>query len=149
GTDSFATHQFLFHANDRHSALVAHLLDAGALVHLSDITALYTAPQDREGSHPIDTITAHDDLSQYEFGDKVVNSVGTGGAATKATAGRLAQDNGIGALVTSADNIGAALSGESVGTWLAPAPSAEPRTDVLSVIMHDEERSEARRGGKG
>jgi hypothetical protein len=41
--------------------------------------------------------------------------------------------------VTSADNIGAALAGEDVGTWFAPAPSAEPRTDVLSVILHDEE----------
>ena len=60
-------------------------------------------------------------MRQYEFGDKVVNSVGTGGAATKASAARLAQDNGVGALVTSADNIADALAGRQVGTWFAPA----------------------------
>ena len=137
--DTVATHEIRFGDNDRLSALVAHLVKADALVLLSDITALYTAPPDREGSRPIDTISVRDDLAQFEFGDKVVNSVGTGGAATKATAARMAQDNGIGALVTSADNIGAALAGEHVGTWFAPAPSVEPRTDVLSVILHDEE----------
>ena len=137
--DTVATHEIRFGDNDRLSALVAHLMKADALVLLSDITALYTAPPDHEGSRPIDTIAHDDDLSQFEFGDKVVNSVGTGGAATKATAARLAQDNGIGALVTSADNIDAALQGEHVGTWFAPAPSSEPRTDVLSVLLHDEE----------
>ena len=137
--DTVATHEIRFGDNDRLSALVAHLMKADALVLLSDITALYTAPPDREGSRPIDTIGPDDDLREFEFGDKVVNSVGTGGAATKATASRLAQDNGIGALVTSADNIDAALKGEHVGTWFAPAPTSEPRTDVLSVILHDEE----------
>ena len=137
--DTVATHEIRFGDNDRLSALVAHLMKADALVLLSDITALYTAPPDREGSRPIDTIGPDDDLREFEFGDKVVNSVGTGGAATKATASRLAQDNGIGAHVTSADNIDAALKGEHVGTWFAPAPTSEPRTDVLSVILHDEE----------
>ena len=132
--DTVATHEIRFGDNDRLSALVAHLMKADALVLLSDITALYTAPPDRPGSHPIDTIDPEDDLRAYEFGDKVVNSVGTGGAATKAMAARLAQDHGIGALVTSADNVSEALAGANIGTWFAPAPMAEPATGTLPVI---------------
>lgn len=132
--DTVATHEIRFGDNDRLSALVAHLMKADALVLLSDITALYTSPPDRPGSRPIDTIGPDDDLRAYEFGDKVVNSVGTGGAATKAMAARLAQDHGIGALVTSADNVSEALAGASIGTWFAPAPTAEPATGALPVI---------------
>src|SRR5690606_18633728 len=58
--DTVATHEIRFGDNDRLSALVAHLMKADALVLLSDITALYTAPPDREGSRPIDTIAADD-----------------------------------------------------------------------------------------
>lgn len=142
--DTVATHEIRFGDNDRLSALVAHLLKADALVLLSDIQSLYTAPPDREGARPIDTIGPDDDLRQFEFGDKVVNSVGTGGAATKATAARLAQDNGVGALVTSADNIADALAGRQVGTWFAPAETSEPKTDTLSVILGDDDHEVTR-----
>ncbi|MGO2097753.1 MAG: amino acid kinase family protein, partial [Candidatus Microbacterium stercoravium] len=117
---------------------------ADALILLSDISALYTAPPDRDGARPIDTIGPDEDMRQYEFGDKVVNSVGTGGAATKATAARLAQDNGVGALVTSADNIADALAGRQVGTWFAPAETSEPKTDTLSVILGDDDHEVTR-----
>ncbi|WP_156759666.1 glutamate 5-kinase [Microbacterium karelineae] len=140
--DTVATHEIRFGDNDRLSALVAHLMKADALVLLSDITALYTSPPDREGSRPIDTIAADDDLRQFEFGGKVVNSVGTGGAATKATAGRLAQEHGVGALVTSADNIADALAGHDVGTWFAPAETTHPKTEAISVILQDDEHEE-------
>ncbi len=139
--DTVATHEIRFGDNDRLSALVAHLMKADALVLLSDISALYTAPPDREGSRPIDTIGAHDDLREFEFGGKVVNSVGTGGAATKATAGRLAQEHGVGALVTSADNIGEALAGHHVGTWFAPAET-HPKTEAIGIILQDDEHEE-------
>lgn len=142
--DTVATHEIRFGDNDRLSALVAHLMKADALVLLSDITALFTAPPDRDGSRPIDTIGPDDDLRQFEFGDKVVNSVGTGGAATKATAARLAQENGVAALVTSADNVGAALAGDTVGTWFAPAEASRPETGTLSAILQDDEREETR-----
>ncbi len=140
--DTVATHEIRFGDNDRLSALVAHLMRADALVLLSDISALYTAPPDREGSHPIDVIGPDDDLRQYEFGGKVVNSVGTGGAATKATAGRLAQEHGVGALVTSADNVSDALAGHSIGTWFPPVAGQHPRTETLSVILQDDNEEE-------
>ncbi|MGX9346263.1 glutamate 5-kinase [Microbacterium sp. KNMS] len=119
--DTVATHEIRFGDNDRLAALVARLVGADALVLLSDITALYTRPPGEPGAEPIHVIEPDDDLSSYAFGSKVVNSVGTGGAATKASAARLASSAGIGVLVTSADQVADALAGAPVGTWFAPS----------------------------
>jgi glutamate 5-kinase len=124
--DTVATHEIRFGDNDRLAALVAQLIGADALVLLSDIECLYTRPPDEPGARPIARIAYGDDLSGYQFGSVVVNSVGTGGAATKVSAARLATESGIGVLVTSADLVDAALRGESIGTWFDPHP--EPVT---------------------
>lgn len=119
--DTVATQEIRFGDNDRLAALVAQLVDADALVLLSDVEALYTKPPAEPGAEPIDTIAADADLSGLEFGATVVNSVGTGGAATKASAARLAAASGIGVLVTSADLVERALTGAEIGTWFEPA----------------------------
>ena len=71
---------------------------------------------------PIRRVAHDEDLHGFEFGSVVVNSVGTGGAATKVSAARLAAASGIGVLVTSADLVAEALSGEPIGTWFQPNP---------------------------
>ena len=124
--DTVATNEIRFGDNDRLAAMVAELIGADALVLLSDIEALYTRPPSEPGARPIDTVAHDDDLSGFEFGATVVNSVGTGGAATKASAARLAAASGIGVLVTSADLVDEALSGASIGTWFAPNPAVTP-----------------------
>ncbi|MCK6080581.1 glutamate 5-kinase [Microbacterium sp. EYE_5] len=121
--DTVATHEIRFGDNDRLAALVAQLIGADALVLLSDIESLYTRPPGEPGARPIDEVAFGDDLSGYEFGSVVVNSVGTGGAATKASAARLASAAGVAVLVTSADLVHAALRGDRVGTWFAPDPN--------------------------
>ncbi|QEW00178.1 glutamate 5-kinase [Microbacterium caowuchunii] len=128
--DTVATHEIRFGDNDRLAALVARLVGAEALVLLSDIDCLYTRPPDEPGALPIASVDYGDDLSGFEFGSVVVNSVGTGGAATKVSAARVAAASGVGVLVTSADLVAEALAGEQVGTWFAPnpAPVDEPRT---------------------
>ena len=128
--DTVATHEIRFGDNDRLAALVARLIGADALVLLSDIECLYTRPPEEPGARPIETVEYGDDLSSFEFGSVVVNSVGTGGAATKVSAARLAAASGVGVLVTSADLVSEALTGAQVGTWFAPnpAPVDEPRT---------------------
>src|SRR5690606_32048678 len=118
--DTVATQEIRFGDNDRLAALVAQLIDADALVLLSDVEALYTKPPMEPGAEPIDVIAADADLSGLEFGATVVNSVGTGGAATKASAARLAAASGIGVLVTSADLVDRALKGAEIGTWFEP-----------------------------
>lgn len=75
-----------------------------------------------------------EDLGAFEFGSVVVNSVGTGGAATKVSAARLAAASGIGTLVTSADLVDQALSGAPVGTWFEPNPA--PAESTLTGVLH-------------
>jgi len=122
--DTVATHEIRFGDNDRLAALVAQLIGADALVLLSDIACLYTAPPNEPGARPITEVAWGDDLSDFEFGAGVVNGVGTGGAATKVSAAKVASTAGVGVLVTSADLVADALAGESVGTWFAPNPHA-------------------------
>jgi len=120
--DTVATHEIRFGDNDRLAALVAQLIGADALVLLSDIEALYTRPPEEPDARPIHRIAYGEDLHDFEFGSVVVNSVGTGGAATKVSAARLAAASGVGVLVTSADLVGRALAGDEIGTWFAPNP---------------------------
>jgi len=122
--DTVATQEIRFGDNDRLAALVAQLIQADALVLLSDIEALYTKPPTEPDAEPIELIAADADLAGLEFGATVVNSVGTGGAATKVSAARLAAASGIGVLVTSADLVGEALTGKDIGTWFEPAAPA-------------------------
>ncbi len=123
--DTVATQEIRFGDNDRLAALVAQLVQADALVLLSDIESLYTKPPSDPAAVPIDVIASDADLVGLEFGTTVVNSVGTGGAATKVSAARMAAASGIGVLVTSADRVDDALTGAEIGTWFAPAtPSA-------------------------
>ena len=119
--DTVATQEIRFGDNDRLGALVAQLVGADALVLLSDIESLYTKPPSDPGATPIDVVASDADLAGLEFGATVVNSVGTGGAATKVSAARLAAASGIGVLVTSADLVDRALSGHDIGTWFEPA----------------------------
>ncbi|MFT4212762.1 MAG: glutamate 5-kinase [Microbacterium sp.] len=122
--DTVATHEIRFGDNDRLAALVARLIGADALVLLSDIDCLYTRPPDEPGARPIDRVAHDDDLSGFQFGSVVVNSVGTGGAATKASAAKVASASGIAVLVTSIDLVTPALAGQQVGTWFEPNPDA-------------------------
>ena len=115
--DTVATQEIRFGDNDRLAAQVAELVGADALVLLSDVDAIYTAPPATEGATPIDTVSADDDLSWVTLGSAVVNTVGTGGALTKVSAARLATAAGIPTLVTGTWLVGQALRGESPGTW--------------------------------
>lgn len=128
--DTVATHEIRFGDNDRLAALVAQLVGADALILLSDIECLYTRPPGEPGAMPIKRVAYGDDLHGFEFGSVVVNSVGTGGAATKVSAARLAAASGIGVLVTSADLVDQALLGADIGTWFQPnpEPAAVPAT---------------------
>jgi len=121
--DTVATQEIRFGDNDRLAAFVAQLIEADALVLLSDIESLYTRPPSDPSAVPIDVVAPDADLSGLEFGSTVVNSVGTGGAATKVSAARLAAASGIGVLVTSADLVDKALAGAEIGTWFEPALS--------------------------
>ena len=63
-----------FGDNDRLAALVAHLIDADALVLLSDVDALYDGPPSRPGTSRIPVVAGPDDLVGIEIGGSAPRS---------------------------------------------------------------------------
>lgn len=114
--DTVATAEIRFGDNDRLAALVAVLVEADALVLLSDVDALYDMPPTKPGAKRIERVAFGADLSDVEVGGSS-SAVGTGGAVTKVGAAKLATDSGVSVLLTSTDNVSAALEGQAVGTW--------------------------------
>ena len=114
--DTVATAEIRFGDNDRLAALVAVLVEADALVLLSDVDALYDMPPTKPGAKRIERVAFGADLSEVEVGGSS-SAVGTGGAVTKVGAAKLATDSGVSVLLTSTDNVSAALEGQAVGTW--------------------------------
>ena len=118
--DAVATREIRFGDNDRLAALVSHLVHADALVLLTDVDALYTAPPSRPGSRRIAVVEDPDQLADLEITASGTH-VGTGGMVTKVDAASIASGAGVPVVLTHADTLGAALAGEDVGTWFAPA----------------------------
>ncbi|GAA2024507.1 glutamate 5-kinase [Terrabacter terrae] len=117
--DTVATSEIRFGDNDRLAALVAHLIDADALVLLSDVDALYDAPPHRPGARRIPIVRGPQDLAGVEVGGSG-SKVGTGGMATKLEAARIATAAGVVTVVTAADRVLSVLAGEDVGTVFLP-----------------------------
>jgi glutamate 5-kinase len=115
--DTVATHEIRFGDNDRLAALVAHLVNADALVLLSDIDGLYTADPREPGAELISEVAHAEDLATVRIGG-TGSGVGTGGMSTKLDAARIATGAGIPVLLAAADRIGLALQGDT-GTFFA------------------------------
>ena len=138
--DTVATQEIRFGDNDRLAALVAHLVDADALVLLTDVDALYDGPPSRGGARRIPLVSSAEDLQDVVVGG-TGSGVGSGGMLTKVEAASIATAAGIPAVLTSADQAGMVLGGQDVGTifvpskqrrrsrqlWLAHATSARGR----------------------
>jgi len=116
--DTVATHEIRFGDNDRLAALVAHLVQADALILLSDVDALYTAHPASPDARRIELV---EDLDALDVDtSRAGSTVGTGGMTTKVEAARIATDSGIPVLLASADSVGDALAGRDVGTLFLP-----------------------------
>jgi glutamate 5-kinase len=124
--DTVATHEIRFGDNDRLAALVARLLRADLLVLLSDVDALYTRPPGEPGAERIPFVPAGDPLTDVLV-TETNTGVGTGGAATKLAAARMAAEAGIAVLLTATDRVEAALAGERIGTWFEPGVTSAPQ----------------------
>ena len=114
--DTVATQEIRFGDNDRLAALVAVLVEADALILLSDVDALYDMPPTKAGAKRIATVKFGEDLSNIEIGGSSTN-VGTGGAVTKVSAAKVATESGVAVLLTNTDQVSLALDGAEVGTW--------------------------------
>ena len=121
--DTVATHEIRFGDNDRLAALVARLMRADLLVLLSDVDALYTRPPEEPGAVRIPFVAAGDPLTDVVV-TETNTGVGTGGAATKLAAARMAADDGIAVLLTATERVEEALAVDRVGTLFEPARKA-------------------------
>jgi glutamate 5-kinase len=108
--DTVATHEIRFGDNDRLAALVAHLVQAEALILLSDVDGLYTGRPGSAGAVFVPEIKTIADLDSVRVGS-TGSSVGTGGMATKLDAAVIATSEGIPVLLASAADVRAALAG--------------------------------------
>ncbi len=117
--DTVATDEIRFGDNDRLAALVAHVVQADALVLLSDVDGLYDGPPSRAGARLVREVTGPADLDAVSIGG-VGSGVGLGGMATKVEAASIATSAGIPVLLTSAEQVREALTAADVGTVFHP-----------------------------
>lgn len=154
--DALASNEIRFGDNDRLSALVANIVRAEALILLTDVDGLYTAPPDQPGARRIGYVAnVLETLDNVTVGGSG-SSVGTGGMRTKLEAVRVAAVSGIPAVLTKASNAGPALMGDEVGTVFAPVRrrgrsrrlwigfAADPR----GTLVADAGAARAIRGGR-
>ncbi|AEF56321.1 glutamate 5-kinase [Marinomonas posidonica] len=121
--DTVVTDEIRFGDNDTLGALVANLVEADALIILTDQQGLFDKnPRDHQDATLISYISASDDgLEAMASGGAGV--LGSGGMLTKVRAARLAARSGADTLIASGreeDVILRLSAGENLGTWLLP-----------------------------
>lgn len=131
--DTVATEEIRFGDNDRLAALVAHLVQADALLLLTDVDALYDGPPSRPGARRLPVVQGPQDLDGVRLGSSR-SALGTGGMISKVEAAAIATGAGIATWLTSADQVSAVLTGEDVGTWFAATGAR--RTSRLLWLAH-------------
>ncbi|MBU6244700.1 MAG: glutamate 5-kinase [Actinomycetales bacterium] len=132
--DTVATNEIRVGDNDRLAALVAHVVQADALVLLSDVDGLYDGPPGRPGATKIESVDSPEDLRSVRIGGTGAAGVGLGGMMTKVEAAAIANAAGIPVLLASAAEVAAALDDASVGTVFRP--TGERRSTRLLWLAH-------------
>jgi len=132
--DAVATEEIRFGDNDRLAALVAHLVQADALVLLSDVDGLYDGDPRRPEARLVSEVRSAADLDRIRIGRASAAGLGTGGMATKLEAAQIASGAGVPVLLANASVVAAALAGGPVGTLFVP--SGRRTTSRLFWLRH-------------
>ena len=154
--DALSSNEIRFGDNDRLAALVANIVRAEALVLLTDVDSLYTAPPSEPGAKRVSFVP---DVTRAIEEVKVgasVSGVGTGGMVTKMEAAHVAAVSGIPTVLTCAGNAGPALAGDAVGTVFAPVHTRDSSRRLWigfashphGVLVVDNGAAKAVRGGR-
>lgn len=118
--DSIAVEEIVFGDNDTLSAMVAKLVNADALIILSDIDGLYSGnPREDENAYLIPVVEEITDELMSIAGTKG-STRGTGGMVTKLHAAQIAMDAGIDTVVMNGaqpEDIYRLLDGRQIGTY--------------------------------
>lgn len=118
--DTVATAELCFGDNDTLAALVANLINADAMIILTDQEGLFDAdPRSNPNAKLVETGSANDASLQVMAGGG--SSLGRGGMFTKITAARLAARSGTDTVIANGRHeriISRLAEGEPLGTWL-------------------------------
>lgn len=118
--DTVVTDEIRFGDNDTLAALVANLIDADALLLLTDQDGLYDAdPRSNPGARLVEVSDVHAPELDAMAGEG--GALGRGGMVTKLRAARLAARSGTETVIANGRRdavIAAVSSGKPVGTWL-------------------------------
>jgi len=110
--------------NDRLAAIVAHLVDAGMLVILTDTEGLYSGdPRISDDAALLSAVRHTDEILDELRRTGSAGALGSGGVATKVSAARMAAWSGVPTVIASASEAGVArraVRGDDVGTWVTP-----------------------------
>ncbi|MCH5191729.1 MAG: glutamate 5-kinase [Oscillospiraceae bacterium] len=118
--DSVAVDEIVYGDNDSLSAIVAKLINADALIILTDTDGLFDGnPREDEDAKLIHLVTKIDDKLMKLAGGNG-SSFGTGGMVTKLHAAKIAMEAGIDTIVMNGEDptdIYKALDGKQIGTF--------------------------------
>lgn len=158
--DTIATSEIRYGDNDRLAAHAAQIVDADAMVILSDVDGLYTADprSDPDAAHVplVEAITSA--IEESAVGPNIVAGVGAGGMASKIAAAKIAGGNGCASIIApgaSANPLSAVLKGGKA-TLILPSKTREGarrqwiagRLKPSGTIMIDAGAAEALSAGK-
>lgn len=128
-------HHAIFGDNDRLAALVASNIGCDALVLLSDIDGVYTAPPGEPGAERVGVW----DGREVKVG--AVSAGGRGGISAKIAAARLAARSGVPSVIASGyrpDTLLGVLAGQDLGTVFPPEGSLSKRRRWLAFATAPE-----------
>jgi len=137
--DTVVTDEIRLGDNDTLAALVANLVDADALLILTDQDGLMDSdPRRATNAQLIQSADVHDpELDQVAGGG---STLGRGGMATKLSAARLAARSGTGTVIAIGrvpDVVASVAGGESVGTFLQTQRQPQSaRKQWLASLLH-------------
>ena len=138
--DTIATYEIEIGDNDTLSAIVAALVDADALLLLSDIDGLYTDdPRTNPDVKYIEVVEELTDELMNMGKASTGSSVGTGGMTTKLQAAKIASSTGVNMVIANSKDIKVIhriLSGQNIGTLFLAHRNEEFDLPLYVQQMH-------------
>lgn len=137
--DTVSVTELMFTDNDELSGLVAAMMDAHALVILSNVDGIYNGSPQEESSQVIPIVDAKSDISQFIQTGK--SSFGRGGMITKCAIAKKVSDEGIKVIVANGRRKNILIDlvtkpNETVHTEFVPASC--PVSGIKKWIAHSE-----------
>ena len=136
--DTISVSELMFTDNDELSGLIASMMDAQALIILSNIDGIYNGSPADPNSQVIREIEQGKDLSSYIQTSK--SSFGRGGMLTKTNIARKVADEGITVIIANGkrDNILVKIMNNEELNYTRFIPSPEPVSSIKKWIAHSE-----------